>query len=85
MPLWGIMSFLKLHLSAVLLYYLRGGPQTLKALAGWYYKSLEAAIFAVAASQGVAQDLSVGESCRGTPLEPVCQPVLHIDVAHALL
>ena len=37
------------------------GPKTLVLTAGWYYKSLEAAIFAVAASQGVAQGLPVGE------------------------
>ena len=60
------MSFLKLHVRALraLSHYI-SGPQTLKVLAGWYYKSLEAAIFAVAASQGVAQNLSVGRYCWG--------------------
>ena len=29
-------------------------------IAGWYFKSVEAAIFATAASQGVTQGLSVG-------------------------
>lgn len=36
-------------------------PASLRNCAGWYYKSIEAAIFAVAASQGVSQGLSVGE------------------------